>query len=68
MQWFPFQGNMLHTENNINSTEEHLQSLLKLFSMLNIRIWYDESIVHYDVPDFVGIMFINCLKTIGCLL
>ena len=60
MQWFPFQGNMLHTENNINSTEENLQSLLKLFSMLNIRIWYDESIVHYDVPDFVGIMFINC--------
>ena len=29
MQWFPFQGTILHTEDNIDNTEEHLQSLLK---------------------------------------
>ena len=30
--------------------------------MFKISIWYDESIVHEDAPDAVGIMCINCGK------
>ena len=50
MQWFPFQGIVLNAANNIKSPEEHFQSLLKVFTMFNIRIWYDESIVHKSIP------------------
>ena len=56
----------MHTENHINSPTEYLQLLLKLFLMLKIRIWYDESIFHKYVPDAIGIMYINCVKIIGC--
>ena len=33
MEWFPFQGIMLHTENNMKVPDEHLYSLLKLLSI-----------------------------------
>ena len=59
---------MLHTVDNIKIPEDNLQSLLKLFSIFNIRIWYYESIFHEDVLDSVGIICINCGKTVGCLL
>ena len=36
--------------------------------MFKIRIWYDKRIVHEQVPDDLGIMYINCGKTIGCSL
>ena len=68
MQWFPLQGIMLHTEKYINSKEDHLKSLLKVFSVLNIRIWKDDTIFKNNVPDAVGIMRISCGKFIGCLL
>ena len=68
MQWFPLQGIMLHTENNINIPEQNLQSLLNLFSMFKFRIWYDETIVKENSPNDVGILCINCGKTIVCLL
>ena len=68
MKWFPFRTIMLHTENYINSPEEHFQSLFKLFSMFKLMIWYYETISTKLFPDHVGIMCINCGKTIGCLL
>ena len=68
MQWFPFKVIMFHTSNHMNSPVEHLQSLLKLLSMLKIGILYDEAIVAKKFPDDVGIMYINCGKTIGYLL
>ena len=40
MKRIPFQSIMLHTDNYIKSPSEHLQSLLKLFQMFKIRIWY----------------------------
>ena len=43
-----------------------LKPLLKLFSMLKMRIWYDKNTVHKKFPDALGIMYINCGKTIGC--
>ena len=68
MQWFPFQGNMFHTANNIKLTADDLESLLKLFSMFKISIWYDDTIGLEDVPEAVGIICINSGKRIGCLL
>ena len=68
MQWFPLQGIMLHTENNINIPEQNLQSLLNLFSMFKFRIWYDETIVKENSPNDVGILCINCGKVIDFLL
>ena len=65
VQWFPYRIIMLHTARRINSTAEHFQLLLKVFSMLKIRIWYDESIVQDYFPYTVVIMCINCSKTIG---
>ena len=59
---------MLHTANNIKIPVESLQSLLKVFSMLKIRIWYDEIIAHEYVPDDFRVMCINCGKNIGCSL
>ena len=47
---------MLHTEDNINFPEEHLQLLLKLFSILKIRVWYYKTIKDGDGIEAVGIM------------
>ena len=59
---------MFHTENNIETPAGNFQSLLKLFSIFKINIWYDETIVEENVTDTVGIMCINSGKIIGCLL
>ena len=59
---------MLHTENTMEETADILQHLLKLFSILKIRIWYNEIIVHKQVPVSVGILCINCGKVIDFLL
>ena len=68
MKWFTFQGIMLRTANNINITNEHLHSLLKLLPMFMIMLCYDDTIVQENIPDAVGIMLVNCGKTIGCSL
>ena len=62
MQWFPFKGIMLLKENNINILDDNLQWFLKLFSMLKLRIWYNENIFQENVLDSVGIMYVNCSK------
>ena len=36
--------------------------------MFKIRIWYDDIIGHKYIPEAVGIMCINCVKSIGCYL
>ena len=40
---------MCHTENHILSMIEDLKSLLKVFSMFKIRIWYDDTLVTKNV-------------------
>ena len=57
---------MMHTSNHINKQVEHFQSLLKVFSMFKISIWYYETIVTENVPDVVGIMLINYGKIFVC--
>ena len=66
MKWFPFEGIILHTEDNIECPAEHLKQLLKVFSMFKIKIIYDETIDIKDVSEFIGIIYINCGKSIGC--
>ena len=68
MIWFPFQSIMLHTSDYIKSPSDHLQSLLKLFSMFKIMIFYDEKIGHKYFPEYVRIMCVYCGKVIGFLL
>ena len=53
---------MLHIAENIQCPAEYLKYLLKLFSMLNISITYDDTIDNKNVPKDVGIMYINCGK------
>ena len=64
IQWFSFQGIMLHKADNIKSSEEHLQLLLRIFSILRIRIWYDESIGYKYVTEAIVRMCINCGKVL----
>ena len=61
-----FQYIMLYTSDKIEFTAEHLKSLLKVLSMLNISIIYYETIDNEDVPEAVGIMCINFGKIIDC--
>ena len=68
MKWFTFQFIILHAANNIECPEDYLKSLLKVFSMFNVRIIYYETIDNEDVPEVVGIMCINCGKSIVFLL
>ena len=62
MKQFTFQGIMLHAADNIECPADHLKSFLKLFSMLNMNIIYDETIDNKYVPEDVVIMCINCEK------
>ena len=59
---------MLHAEDNIECPADHLKYLLKVFSIFKIKIIYDENIDNEDVPEAVGIMYINYGKSIGCSL
>ena len=65
MQWFPFQDIYLNIANNINSPAERLKLLLNILSMFKIRILHEDTIVAEDVTYAVGIICINCGKTIG---
>ena len=56
---------MYHVADNIEFPEDNFKLLLKLFSMFNIRIIYDDTIDNEDVPEAVGIMYINCGNIIG---
>ena len=58
----------MHVVDNIECPAEHLKYLFKLFSVLNIRIIYDDTFDNKYVPESVGIICINCGKFIGCLL
>ena len=59
---------MIHTENNTNGPADTLQSLLKVLSMLNMRIWYEKNNVDKNVPDALVIEYINRGKVVGCTL
>ena len=62
MKWLPFQDIIVYVAYNIECPAEHLKILLKVLSMLKIKIIYDETIDNEDVPKAVEIMCINCGK------
>ena len=68
MKWFPFQGIVSYAADNIECPAEHLKLLLKLFSMFKTRIIYDDTIDNKGFPEDVGIICINCVKIMSCLL
>ena len=51
-----------------NAFNRAFKFLLKVFSMFNIKIIYDETIYDKDVTEAVGIMCISFGKSIGCFL
>ena len=59
---------MLHASDNIECPAEHLKLLLKLLSMFKIRIICNETIDNEYFPEAVGIICINCGKSISCSL
>ena len=66
--WFPFQGIIFHTADKFKPQPDHLQSLLKIFSMFKIKICWDDTTGLEAYTEAVGIMYINCGKSIVCLL
>ena len=64
MKWFPFQGVILHAADNIERPADHLKLLIKLLSIFNIRIIYDDTTNKKDVPEDARIMCINCGKVL----
>ena len=60
MQWFPFLTIMEHTGNKMQDDKGLISSILKMFSMLEIRLSFgDEDL------DTLSIKFINCKRKIG---
>ena len=68
IKWFPFQSVMMHKENIMKIPTELLRSVLKVFSMLNMRVCYEKNTINKQVPDTLGIKCINCGKLVGCTL
>ena len=60
MQWFPFLEIMEYTGNDMQNDTHLTSSLLKTFSVFEIRL----SVVDVDL-DEVSLKFINCRKETG---
>ena len=65
---FTFHSIMMHTENNMNASTDISPSLLIVFSMFKIIIWYEKNNVHKNFPDALVIKYINCGEVVGCTL
>ena len=55
----------MHVSNNMKETYYIIQDLLKVFSMFNIRIWYDKDKDKDNVPDNLQIKCTKCNKIVG---
>ena len=60
MQWFPFLNIMEHTANKMQDDKGPISSLLKMFSMFEIRLSFGDKYL-----DTFSIKFINCKREIG---
>ena len=56
---------MEHNTYNIGTHITLLPSLLKVFSMFKMRLWYDNEIFEENVVDNIGIRWSNSGKTTG---
>ena len=59
IQWFPFLTIMEHTADNIENYITLLPLLLKLFTIFNMRMWYDNENLEENVLDNIGIRCSN---------
>ena len=60
MQWFPFLNIMEHTANKIQEYKGLISSLLKMFSMFEIRLSFGD-----EYLDALSIKCINCKRETG---
>ena len=54
IKWFPFQIVMVYKEIHMKGLDDIFLSLLKLCSMIKMRIWYEGITAHQNVPYFLG--------------
>ena len=59
IQWFPFLTIMEHTADNIENYITLLPLLLKLFTIFNMRMWYDNENLEENVLDNISIRCSN---------
>ena len=60
IQWFPFHTIMEHTGNIMKDNTDLISSLLKMFSVSEIRLSYGEKYL-----DTLSLKFINCERKTG---
>ena len=60
MQWFPFHTIMEHTGNIMQDDKRLISSLLKMFSMFEIRLSYGD-----EYLDTMSLKCINCKRETG---
>ena len=65
INWFPFINIMDYTADNIENEITLLPLLLKMFSMFQIRFWYDKEHDDQNNVENIAIIFINCGKETG---
>ena len=59
-QWFTFLTNMEHTANKMQDDKRVISSLLKMFTMFEIRLSYED-----EDLDTVSLKCINCKRETG---
>ena len=60
--WFPFLSVIEHTTNILNPNKGLIPSLLKLFAMIQLRLFDDKQDEEGNVVDIISIMCISCNK------
>ena len=68
IQWFTFMTTMKHTDDNIETWIPMLPTLLKVFLMFKMRLWYDNGNIEEHVAENIGIRCSNSGKTTGVYL
>ena len=65
IHWFPFLSVIEHTTNILNPNKGLIPSLLKLFAMIQLRLFDDKQDEEGNVVDIISIMCISCNKETG---
>ena len=65
IQWFPFLIIIDHTKNLLKPNKGIIPSLLKVFSMFQLRLFYDKKYKEEKYLEAMAINCINCNKNAG---
>ena len=68
IQWFTFITIIEHTANILDPNKWLIPSLLKVFSMFQLSLFYDKHNQEENVVDAIAIRCINCNKYTGLMI